>query len=232
MTLVYIRGFSMRRLLVVMFILLLVGLILAQWLGSNAQKPHLPWDIKPLDSGATQVFDLDIGRLTLKEMMQKLHKIAEVNVFEDKHGDRLLEAYFSKMKLGVLEAVLIAELDIEAKKLAYFIRKSNVNDRAATPSGRWKYVLTETLRQQVNQLRVWRLIYIPVAEYNEVTLNKQFGTPNSKEVLSENLSYWYYPAKGLVILYDTSGSEIFYYVAQDEFERLKTALPKQKQEIR
>ena len=81
-----------------------------------------------------------------------------------------------------------------------------------------------------NSLRVWRLIYIPVAEYNHLSLQKQFGEPAEKETLDDTLSYWYYPKKGLAILYDTEGSEIFYYVAQDEFARLKTVLPKQKQE--
>jgi hypothetical protein len=208
-----------------------VGVTLAQWLNSNTQKSVLPWEIKQTASGATEVFGLHVGQLSLKDMMKTLHKIAEINAFEDKNGQKILEAYFAKVKLGVFDAILIAELDIKTEILNNFIQNSNINEREATPSGRWKYVLNEANMQQVNQLRVWRLIYIPVAEYNETTLNKQFGKPNAKQVLDDNLSYWYYPKKGLAILHDKSGSEIFYYVAPNEFTRLKTVLPKQKQEI-
>ena len=217
----------MRRLLVIMFILLLLGIMLAQWLSSHDEKSYFPWDIKQTETGATQVFDLDIGRVSLYEMMQTLHKIAEINIFEDKQGKRVLEAYFSKMKLGFLDAVFIAEMDIQTEQSADFIAQLKRGDRKAMPSGRWKYSLTENSIQVANSYRVWRLIYIPTAEYNTLSLQKQFGIPTEKERLNATLSYWYYPKKGLAILYDTAGSEIFYYVAQDEFARLKAVLPKQ-----
>ena len=221
----------MRRLLVIMFILLFFGIMLAQWLSSNDEKTAFPWEIKHSNTGTTQVFNLDIGHSNLYEMMQILHKIPEVNIFEEADENRVLEAYFAKMKLGIFDAILIAELDSKAEQLEDFIAQSNMGDRKAMPSGRWKYTLTENSVKIANRLRVWRLIYIPIAKYTDVSLQKQFGEPAEKETLDDTLSYWYYPKKGLAILYDKKGSEIFYYVAKHEFARLKAALPKQKQEI-
>ena len=232
MTLFCIRGFSMKRLLVILFVALVIGVTLAQWLSSTDENVNLPWDIKITPSGATQVFNLDIGQITLKQMMQALHKIAEVNIFEDRQGQHILEAYFAKTKLGYFDAILIAELDAKPQKLSDFVEKLTVGQRAATPSGRWKYVLSESMMQEANAMRVWRLIYIPIAQYETVTLQKQFGEPDSKERLNDELNYWYYPKKGLAILHDTSGREIFYYVAKDEFSRLKMSLPKQRPEIK
>ncbi len=222
----------MKQLLVIMFILLLAGLILAQWLSSTEQKSNLPWDINTTETGATEVFNLDVGEIDLKTMMHRLHKIAEVNIFEKKDEKAVLEAYFSKSKLGIFDAVLIAELDIKSAELHTFIQALKRGDREATPSGQWKYQLSESMMQKANGLRVWRLVYIPVVKYDDQSLTKQFGEPTETEVLNEQLSYWYYPNKGLIVLYDKDGSEIFYYVAKNEFARLKAALPKDKQAIK
>lgn len=236
MTLNYIRDFSMKRLLLVTVILLLLGLILSAWLYSGgddkARRAILPWKIELSESGATHVFDMDIGRITLKEMMLSLHKIADISVFESSNGKLSLEGFFGKTKLGMFDATLIADIDATQAELKSFIDLLNTSDRKGTPSGSWKYELTEESVQEVGAMRVWRLVYIPSANYEAVTIEKQFGEPESKESLMDGLTYWYYPKKGVAILEDPEGREIFYYVATDEFDRLKSELPKVKPEIK
>lgn len=236
MTLDYIRGFLMKRLLLLTVILLLLGLMLAGWLYSGDEnrdrQSTLPWKVELSESGATHVFDMDIGRLTLKEMMLSLHKLAEVSVFENREGKLSIEAYFGKTRLGIFDATLIADLDAEQADLKSFISLLNVSDRKGMPSGNWKYELAEDSVQQANNMRVWRLVYMPSANYEAVTIEKQFGKPESKEDLGDGLTYWYYPLKGIVILEDKNGREVFYYVATDEFSRLKAELPKVKPEIK
>jgi len=226
----------MKRLLLLTVILLLLGLMLAGWLYSKGEQSNgevtLPWKIKLSESGATRVFGMDIGRLTLKEMMLSLHKLAEASVFENREGVLSLEAYFGKTRLGIFDATLIADIDASQVELKNFISLLKVSDREGTPSGNWKYKLAEESVQQANDMRVWRLVYIPSANYDVVTIEKQFGKPDNKEPLGDGLTYWYYPKKGVVVLEDQNGGEVFYYVAPDEFSRLQAALPKEKPEIR
>ena len=162
--------------------------------------------------------------------MLSLHKIAEVNVFEDKQGKLSIEAFFSRSKIGMFDATVIADLDAKQLELKSFVSMLKSSDRKGTPSGNWKYELSEDSLQKANDMRVWRLVYMPSANYDEATIQKQFGTPENKEDLGSGLIYWYYPEKSLVILEDKEGREIFYYVASNEYERLLAALPKEKKE--
>lgn len=226
----------MKRLLLLTVILLFLGLILAGWLYSKDENLNnaktLPWETTLSSSGATHVFGMDIGRLTLKEMMLSLHKLAELSVFEKKNGELNLEAYFGKTRLGMFDASLIADIDAAPSELKNFISLRGIEGRKGMPSGSWKYELTEESIQQANDMRIWRLVYMPTANYDVETIVKQFGEPESKESLSEGLVYWYYPEKGVAVLEDKDGREIFYYVAPDEFSRLEMALPKESSEIK
>ena len=53
-----------------------------------------------------------------------------------------------------------------------------------------------------------------------------FGEPAEKIKVNDTAEYWLYPSKGMILLYDTDGKEIFYYVAKQDFERLKESLPR------
>lgn len=234
-TLNYIRGIYMKRLLLLMVVLLLLGMGLSALLSSSGEddlhQADLPWKIELSESGATRVFGLDVGRITLKEMMLSLHKIAEVNVFKDKQGKLNIEAFFSRSKVGIFDATVIADLEADQLELERFISMLKRSDRKGTPSGSWKYELAEDSVKVANDMRVWRLVYMPAANYDGVTIQKQFGEPASKEDLGDGLIYWYYPKKSVVVLEDQNGREIFYYVAPDEYDALLKALPKEKPEI-
>ncbi len=226
----------MKRLLFLTIVLLFFGLFLFAWLfyADDKQKlsKDLPWKIEISETGATKVFGLDIGRLTLEEMMLSLHKIADVSIFEARDGALSLEAFFGKTRLGIFDATLIADIDADQVKLREFLTQINPSDKKSTPSGHWKYDLAESSLKQANKMRIWRLVYIPSANYEAVTIRKQFGEPESTETLPDDLVYWFYPKKGVAILQDPNGREIFYYVAADEFDRLKAALPRKKPEIK
>ena len=226
----------MKRLLLLTVILLFLGLLLAGWMYSNSGKDitknDLPWKIELSETGATKVLGLDIGRLTLEEMMLSLHKIAELSVFESREGELSLEAFFGKTRLGIFDATLVAELDADQLELKQFINLASPNKRKGTPSGNWKYEITEESVKKANDMRVWRLVYMPSVNYDATTIQKYFGEPDSKEQLEEGLTYWFYPKKGVVVLEDDNGREVFYYVAADEFSRLEAVLPKEKPEIK
>jgi len=185
----------------------------------------MPWKAAVTADGYTNVLGVDIGRDTFKEVMFKLQLLAEPALFETKDGKLSLEAYFGKKRFGALEARLIAEMDADQALLKQML-DDKVGDREATPSNLWKYKITVKSTKIANDLRVWRLIYLPVSDY-EIKQMKFFGEPDEKLKVSETAEYWLYPSRGIALLYDTAGKEIFYFVAPKEFQRLRDALPKE-----
>lgn len=206
-------------------IIILSFLFLVACNGGNAEKLNkdLPWQVSSNADGSTKILDVDIGNVTFKNLMFKLRLLAEPAVFEDPTGKLTLEAYFGKKKFGALEARVVAEMEAEQSLLKAMIK--NNAERDSTPSNNWKYSLNVKHTKIANDLRVWRLIYLPVSDYEPKQMNF-FGKPASIQKIGETAEYRFYPSKGMVLLYDTAGKEIFYYVAQKDFARLKESLPK------
>ncbi len=208
-------------------ILLLGFLVILSGCGEDIKekaKTNLPWHSTVTEEGYTQFLGVDIGKSTFKEMMFKLKLLAEPALFEDaKDGTLTLEAYFGKKKFGILEARLIVEMDADEALLKKMLKES-VGDRDSTPSNHWKYQLTVENTKVANDLRIWRLIYLPTSDYEMKQMNF-FGKPEEVVKVNKTAEYWFYPSKGIVLLYDTAGKEIFYYAAQKDYARLKASLP-------
>ena len=209
-------------------VLLISLLLLLSACGKNTEESlnkSMPWKAVVTADGYTNVLGLDIGKATFKEIMFKLQLLAEPALFQTKDGKLSLEAYFGKKRFGALEARLITEMDADQVLLKQMLDEK-VGDREATPSNLWKYKLTIKSTKIANDLRVWRLIYLPVSDY-EIKQMKFFGEPEEKLKISETAEYWLYPSRGIALLYETAGKEIFYFVAPKEFQRLRDALPKE-----
>ena len=182
----------------------------------------LPWQVSTTANGSARVLGVDIGEITFKELMFKLKLLAEPALFETPEGKLFLEANFGKKKFGVLEANLIAEM--EADQSVFKIMKDENMGRDATPSNHWKYSLSVKNTKVANDLRVWRLVYLPIVDF-ELKQMSFFGEPQEKVQVTDNAQYWLYPEKGMALLWDKEGKEIFYYAAPKDFARLKESLP-------
>ncbi|MCF6190325.1 MAG: hypothetical protein L3J51_07595 [Cocleimonas sp.] len=188
----------------------------------TAAATNLPWKVSTTANGATHVLGVDIGETTFKQLMFKLRLLAEPALFETAEGNLFLEASFGKKKFGVLEARLIAEM--EADQTVFKAMKEDNAGRDSTPSNHWKYSLSVKSTKIANDLRVWRLVYLPVADF-ELKQMQFFGEPQEKVQVTDNAQYWLYPDKGMALLWDKEGKEIFYYAAPKDFTRLKKSLP-------
>ena len=189
----------------------------------DALNKNLPWQVSTTEDGSTNVLGVSIGNITFKDLMFKLQLLAEPALFQGPDGKLTLEAYFGKKKFGVLEARLIAEMDADESLLKKMLAEKTSRD--ATPSNNWKYGLTIENTKLANEVRVWRLVYLPVSDYEPKQMNF-FGAPEETIKVSDTAEYRLYPSRGMVLLYDTAGKEIFYYAAKKDFARLKASLPK------
>lgn len=187
-----------------------------------SNEDNLPWKVSNKDDGSTHVLGMDIGNSTFKDIMYKLKLLAEPALFEAPDGKLTLEAFFGKHKFGALEARLVVEMDADEAVLKKMLKEQV--DRDSTPSNHWKYGLNVENTRLANDMRVWRLVYLPVADYQQKQMNF-FGKPEEKIKVNETAEYWLYPSKGMALLYDTAGKEIFYYAGLKDFARLKASLP-------
>ena len=209
-------------------VILLSLFVLLSACGKNTEESlnkSMPWKAIVTADGYTQVLGVDIGKDTFKDIMFKLQLLAEPALFETKDGNLSLEAYFGKKRFGALEARLIIEIDADQTRLKQIL-DDKIGDREATPSNLWKYRISVKSTKIANDLRVWRLIYLPISDYGLKQMSF-FGEPEEKLKVSETAEYWLYPTRGMALLYDTAGKEIFYFVAPKEFQRLKDSLPKE-----
>lgn len=195
------------------------------WFNEGQQQPdpkNLPWQAEMTEEGKVKVFHMTLGDITSRQMMEQFQSFPEIALFEPKGGDAILEAYFGKKRVGLFEAKLVAELQANDETLQRF--KANHIERDAQPSGKWKYSLSEPDVKESNSFLVKNLIYIPVADYEQDILLARFGKPAEMLKTKEEAQYWVYPNKGLIILENPDGGEIFYYTTKANFETLKLRL--------
>jgi len=218
----------MKKFLVGLLILSIV-IVMLFWFLTGSEKESkalaatdLPWQVSITEKGATHVLGVDIGDITFKELMFKLRLLAEPALFETPEGRLFLEASFGKKKFGILEARLIAEMDGDPS--VFKTMKDENMGRDSTPSNHWKYSLSVKNTKIANDLRVWRLVYLPIADFELKQMNF-FGKPQEKIQVTKSAQYWLYPEKGMALLWDKEGKEIFYYAAPKDFARLKKSLP-------
>jgi len=221
-----------RKLLFPFFAIALTGVVWI-WFAMDGNKPDmdagvinnkLPWQINIENEKTLQVFSLHVGQDSLSAVVKKLRKLPELALFEDAEGVRQIEAYFSRVKLAMLEGRMVAEVDVEGVDLSGFARFAKKGQ--PTPSGRRKYKLSKTGIIKANALRVWKLVYMPRADYTEAQLLRFFGEPGHKKTVSAGVENWYYPNKGLLITYDKDGRELFYYAAVAEYGKMLKGVEK------
>lgn len=188
---------------------------------SSIENQRLPWDIQKQTTGETEVFGIRPGKITLREFTLHFHELADVRLFQKPDGSLFLEAYLGKVRLGKFDARLIAELDAP-DALLQSVLVSNKN-RKPTPNNYWQYNLSDQQLLEALEQRVWRFMYIPVADYEEKQIDF-FGEPESTKKASDTAEYRFYPENGFAMLWDKSGKEVFYYVLPSEFDRLKVAI--------
>lgn len=190
--------------------------------GSVSKVENLPWMINAEDPYHTQVLGVHVGKNTLSEISVVFGKLPELAVFQKSTGKRTLEAYFSRVSLSVLQANIIAVLDIDDKGLSTYANFELTGK--PMPSGLRKHTLSLTGLKASGALVVWKLIYMPTVNYSEGQLLKFFGEPKQKARVSTDSQYWYYPKKSLIVAYSIKGKEIFHYTSKQHYQRLMDEL--------
>ncbi|WP_020559424.1 hypothetical protein [Thiofilum flexile] len=182
----------------------------------------LPWQIQISPEGITQVFGVSVGKVTLRQLAEQLRSVPEVAVFETPTGERTLEGYYGKKRLGVFEAKIVGELQADKATIERFVEAHT--ERKPQPTGTWRYELAEKNVLEANSFLIKYLVYIPVVDYSSEQIQTHFGTPMNTVKADERVTWWLYPAKNLIIMQDNQGSEVFYYSTTADYPALEQRL--------
>lgn len=183
----------------------------------------LPWQITTSADGNPQVFHLEVGKSTLKDVIERLHSFPELAVFAHESRKRTLEAYFGTQRLGLFEAKIIAEMQADEAMLDTF--QQNATKREGMASGQWKHTVAEADLKTANHLLISKLVYMPAINYEPEIVAARFGEPAERlPSARKEVEFWLYPQQGLAILMNSEGGEILYYTTPALYPALKQEL--------
>ncbi|MGF1644742.1 MAG: hypothetical protein ACFCUJ_13970 [Thiotrichales bacterium] len=196
--------------------------VVARQVGEVHQVTRLPWQIERAPDGEITVFDITLGQTTVAEVISLWGVEPDLGLFEERDGERRIEAYFEKIRLGVLNANIILHLSASAEQHAE-LSASGLNPKPQ-PSGARKYGITEQDRPSVEAMTFTELTYIPQAQFEPEIVRERFGEPTESHALDAERTLWLYPNKGLAVVLDTEKREILHYALPDRFATLRDRL--------
>ncbi len=211
----------------------LILAVIAYWLFSSfnnklttpepggKQVTNLPWQITPVNDNLLRVFDLDIGKATLADADRTLLSEYELAWFQNPDQSISLEAYFIRVNLSGLRAKIILELDPSELDIEYLLKNSGKPEKLPTASIKFPI---DDLQQVMSARKILSLTYIPSNSVDKELLLRFFGKPGEVITLDEHIEHWLYPEKGLDVMYNVKGKEMFQYTTLADFKRMREKL--------
>ncbi len=183
---------------------------------------NLPWQISVNDASHLQVFDVTLEETTLWDAVKTWHAHPTVGIFSKGDEPESVEAYFDKVQLGPISAKIIVRLAATPEQLQTLW--AGRYNREPQPSGSWKFELGDDELKAAHELKIREITYIPTPSSDAELITKRFGKPAKYRALEEERSLWLYPDKGLAIILDENGKELFQYVNPNRFAALEKRL--------
>ncbi|WP_371324784.1 hypothetical protein VX159_04455 [Dechloromonas sp. ZY10] len=209
--------------------ILVVAAILLSWLVPNPGKPLdaralslLPWAVEPLPEGKSRVFGITLGESRLSELQAVLGNDLELALVAAPDEEGNLEAYYSQLLLGFIQARMIVTVDAGKEQILHMRERASKAEymESATKKIRLHPEDIETAQG----LPIRALAVIPSANLEEAVLLERFGPPAERLEDDHKRVHLLYPAKGLAIVVDPKGKELLQYVAPRNFSVLREPL--------
>jgi len=208
-----VLGFSLLAVVIGIFVLP----------GKESHDIRLPWQINITPEGGLQVLGVELGRSTLGEAELAFSEPAEVSLFEQEDGRRVVEAYFDSVDISGIRARIIVVMGLTEEQLETMyeggVRVANMG------GGRRKVTLADDDLLRLKQLPIESMTYIPRANLDEELVLGRFGEPAERIAEAEGETvHWLYPEQGLDIAVNPEASEVLQYIRPMHFERIRAPL--------
>ena len=181
---------------------------------------EMPWQITLHDQDHLEVFGIVLNQTTLQQAREQFGQLEGIALYQSEQGLYNLEAYFGKLAIGRFNARLIANLEASQDELEALTL--HTVKRVKTEEGSMRWTLNADKQQEQGLRKIRTLSYIP--DYSDLGadfIRQHFGEPDSFSVVNDTTQLWVYPQRGVRILIDTQGKELFEYMAPSRFKRLE-----------
>ncbi len=184
---------------------------------SLGEPVDMPWQVQVIDAEHTRVFGVTLNQTTLEQARQLFGQVDGIALYRNADGRFSLEAYFGKVRFGYFSARLIANLQAnqqELEQLTQFAIK-----RIPKEDGSLRWTLNADKQAEQATRLISALSYIPdYRGMDDDFIRQHFGEPARRIKLDETSERWYYPDRGVRILVDNEGKELFEYMPPAQFE--------------
>lgn len=187
--------------------------------------PFLPWDFEVNEQGNVEVFGLEIGESSLVDFRRKYDQRADLAIFRDPDQRLSLEAYFGETAVGALNAQVVLVADVSQEQLETWAGESMNID--PTPSGARQMTMSDEAIRAAQHLPIYSIHYAARADYSHELVERRFGVPNEVRIEpdeEEQIEYWLYPERGLLIILDEDGRDVFQYINPRDFAALEDVI--------
>ncbi|MDR2189355.1 MAG: hypothetical protein LBE62_15120 [Azonexus sp.] len=211
-------------LLGLVFLVLALSFLVPAPEGGEEAGRHLPWQIELDGQGGSTVFGVQPGRSSLADLKAALGNDLEVAIIAQPNEVGAVEAYYSGVMLGFVQARLVAALDVAPEAVAA-MRERALKARHMESTTRKITLHTDDLAA-LEQAAIKSLAVIPAVNLDEAAIVQRFGPPTERLPEGEKRVHLFYPQLGLAIVVDSDGKELLQYVAPRDFALLREPLRK------
>lgn len=187
-----------------------------------ANGADVPWGVRALSGGKSRVFGLTLGKARLDEAMARFGQEPRLALFDTPGKGMTLEVFYGEVTLGGLSGRIILSLAASPQALAAM--RERASGKQSTDSGATRYALSAQDMRAARTLPLASLTYIPYVAFSAAMLARRFGPPSERLRTRDGLQHWLYPARGLDVILNPAGHDVFQYVAPTAFARLLAPL--------
>jgi len=184
--------------------------------GGAHDNKRMPWLISVSDSGELTVFNLTLGKSTLKDALREFRDTGSIILYVKEDDKKVVEVYFQKVIISGIRANIVLTMQISDGKLdEIYLRGARVSKAG---SGTQKVDLISSDLIFVENQPIGHITYLPYTNLDEEVVLTRFGEPSERIAEASGITHWLYPERGLDIAMNPDGKEVFQYLPPNRFE--------------
>ena len=184
---------------------------------SPGATPGLPWQVKRLPEGRSEVFGLTLGQDTLAQLSQRFEQALQVALVAKVNETGQLEALVEPMNAGFVSGRLVAGFEVPAALLASW--RSRAGSSEVMAGGARRFKLSAEDRAQAESMPISSLSFVPSVRLGEADVRERFGAPAETVALPDQTTALLYPELGLLALVQPGSRGVLQYVQPGQFDQ-------------
>lgn len=186
----------------------------------SGKDSGLPWQVRPLADGRSQVFGLTLGGDTLAEVEQRFGDMLQLALVARLGEVGALEALVDPMSAGFVSGRLVLAFDVPESTLRRW--RDQAGGSEAMDGGVRRFTLRAADREEARRAPLAGLSFIPSVRLSEADLRERFGAPARVQSLPQpkgaDATLLLYPERGLIASVRAGERGVLQYVAPRDFE--------------